>query len=109
MTVSVVHVGTRRTCLKLMCTTMVSKMNDGYIQSLYSHLSLRSAFPSSFEIRRDKTRLEVTSRIAETVTRLLMSGLVTRENPGKFPDFSPLKTNNTVPTQNKDYDGTGSG
>ena len=32
-----------------------------------------------------------------------------RENPEKFPDFSPLKTNNTVPTQNKDYDGTGSG
>ena len=41
-------------------------------------------FPSSFEMKRDKTRLEVTSRIAKTVTRLLMSGLVAREKSGKI-------------------------
>ena len=40
--------------------------------------------------RRDKTRLEVTSRISETVPRLLMSGLVAQENLEKIRDETGL-------------------
>ena len=39
--------------------------------------------PSSFEIRRDKMRPAITSRIGGTVTRLFVSGPVVRENQGK--------------------------
>ena len=37
-----------------------------------------------------ETRLEVTSRIAETVTRLHMSGTVAQENSGKIRDGTGL-------------------
>ena len=41
-------------------------------------------------LRQDKTRLEGTSRIPETVTRLLMSGFIDRENSGKIRDRMEL-------------------
>ena len=44
----------------------------------------RSAFPNSFGTRRDKTRLEVNSRIGGTGTKLLHYGSVARENPGNI-------------------------
>ena len=41
-------------------------------------------------LRQDKMRLEGTSRIPETVTRLLMSGFIDRENSGKIRDRKGL-------------------
>ena len=40
-------------------------------------------FPVSSCSRQDEMRLEATSRIGETMTRLLMSGLVAQEKFGK--------------------------
>ena len=40
----------------------------------------------AFFWRRDKTRLEATSRIGGTGTRLMFSGPVAQENPGKIPE-----------------------
>ena len=49
---------------------------------------IKSAFPSSFYTRRDKTRLDLISRIGGTGTRLLFSGLVPRENTGKIQEIN---------------------
>ena len=46
--------------------------------------------PELFFSRQDETRLEVSSRIAETVTRLHMSGTVALENSGKIRDETEL-------------------
>ena len=50
-----------------------------------------------FCLGQDEMRLEVTSQIAGTVTRLLMSGLVARENSGKIREIFGMGRDYSVP------------
>ena len=48
-------------------------------------------------LRRDKTRLEATSRIGGNGTRLMFSGPVAQENPGKIPEKFGMGRDCSVP------------
>ena len=67
--------------------TTKGKKTKLYADQKSNSRGLRS---QAFFSRRDETRLEVTSQIAETVTRLHMSGTVARENSGKIRDRTRL-------------------
>ena len=64
----------------------------GVVNCVYvrAELPSRGLISQAFFSRRDKMRLEVTSRIGGTGTRLLFSGPIARENLGKIWDRTGL-------------------
>ena len=77
--------------LILFASVLTSTLHADEKQMWVAFRGLRSL---AFFSRRDETRLEVTSQIAEIVSRLHMSGTVAREISGKIRDGMGLLSTN---------------